>query len=261
MKISLPLAVALATALATAAASAQAPLSDPEAQRAEEAQRGYVSAMKTDLRQLATAEEAYFVDKMSYFSGTVDAAHPLYGFSPSKNVTIEVSGGSPNGEMWTATATHALSPVRCKYHLPSAVECAAPPPPPRSKTGSGTDPFPNGQTTTIGDTARVTIRPGQSRRWGWTISPLASSCLFTGQVATLSGGDGKVNMLIMTDTAYNDWAQGRWAQSYFESGDRSTIPFDVHINDPGHYVLVVANPSKTDAKVVQLQHTEVSCTE
>lgn len=258
MRILVPiLTAAVAVLAATEAASAQAPLHDPDTQRAEEAQYGYVSAMKTNLRQLATAEEAYFVDKMSYFSGTVDASHPLYGFSPSKSVTIEVSGGSANGDMWTATATHALARTKCTYHLPDPIKCEAPAPPPKRAA----DPFPNGQTTTIGDTARVTIRPGQSRRWGWTISPLASSCVFSGRVAALSGGDGRINLLIMTDSAYNDWSQGRWAQTYFESGERSTIPFDVHINDAGHYVLVVANPSKTDAKIVQLQHTEVSCTE
>lgn len=250
--------VAIAAALAPAGSAwSQVPLHDPDSQRADEAQRGYISAMKTDLRQLATAEEAYFVDKMSYFSGTVDAAHPLYGFSPSKHVTISVSGGSASGDMWTATASHALTRTKCTYHLPDPIECVAPALPPKPAA----DPFPNGQTTTIGDTTRVTIRPGQSRRWGWTISPLASTCLFSGQVAALSGGDGKINLLIMTDSAYNDWSQGRWAQSYFESGERSTIPFDVRISDPGHYVLVVANPSKTDAKIVQLQHTEVSCTE
>jgi hypothetical protein len=259
MRTFVPIVVAAATALAAATVSAQAPLNDSDAQRAEEAQRGYVSAMKTDLRQLATAEEAYFVDKMVYFSGTVDAARPLYGFSPSKNVSIKVVGGSASGDMWTATASHALSHTRCTYHLPDPIDCEAPAPVAPPKPAA--DPFPNGQTTTIGDTARVTIRPGQSRRWGWTISPLASSCLFSGQVVALSGGDTKINLLIMTDSAYTDWAQGRWAQSYFESGERSAIPFDVHINDAGHYVLVVANPSKTDAKVVQLQHTEVSCTE
>ncbi|HEX2602599.1 MAG TPA: hypothetical protein VHL32_10890 [Gemmatimonadaceae bacterium] len=258
MRILVPTLIAVAAALAPAAsANSQVPLHDPDAQRAEEAQRGYVSAMKTDLRQFATAEEAYFSDKMSYFAGTVDASHPLYGFSPSKSVTINVTGGSASGDMWTATATHALTRTKCIYHLPDPIACEAPAPPPKPAA----DLFPNGQTTTIGDTSRVTIKPGQWRRWGWTISPLASSCLFSGQVAALSGGDGKINLLIMTDSAYADWAQGRWAQSYFESGERSTIPFDVHINDAGHYVLVVANPSKTDAKIVQLQHTEVSCSE
>lgn len=257
MKILVPTLIAVATALGTTSATSQVPLHDPDAQHAEEAQRGYISAMKTDLRQFATAEEAYFVDRNSYFAGTVDAARPLYGFSPSKNVTIKVSGGSANGEMWTATATHALTRTQCTYHLPDPIKCEAPAPPPKPAA----DPFPSGQTTTIGDSARVTIRPGQSRRWGWTISPLAGTCVFSGQVAALSGGDGKINLLIMTDSAYHDWSQGRWAQSYFESGERSTVPFDIHINDAGHYVLVVANPSKTDAKIVQLQHTEVSCTE
>jgi hypothetical protein len=258
MRILVPALIAISAALAPiGSASSQVPLHDPDAQHAEEAQRGYISAMKTDLRQLATAEEAYFVDKMSYFAGTVDASHPLYGFSPSKNVTINVTGGSPNGDMWTGTATHALTRTKCTYHLPDPIDCQASAQAPKRAT----DPFPNGQTTTIGDTSRVTIHPGQSRRWGWTISPLASGCVFSGQVAALSGGDGRINLLIMSDSAYNDWSQGRWAQSYFESGERTTIPFDVHINDAGHYVLVVANPSKTDSKVVQLQHTTVSCTE
>ncbi len=56
------------------------------------AERGYVSAMKSDLRTLATAEEAYFVDHNGeYFAGTVDVSNPLFGFSPSANVKLNPS--------------------------------------------------------------------------------------------------------------------------------------------------------------------------
>ncbi|HET7613525.1 MAG TPA: hypothetical protein VFK26_06330, partial [Gemmatimonadaceae bacterium] len=61
MRILVPTVIAVAMALGTTSATSQVPLRDPDAQRAEEAQRGYISAMKTDLRQFATAEEAYFV--------------------------------------------------------------------------------------------------------------------------------------------------------------------------------------------------------
>jgi len=101
------------------------PTTTAEKSRAE---RGYVSAMKSDLRTLATAEEAYFVDHNGgYFSGAVTASNPLVGFSPSANVTITVVG-IDGGRQWTATATHALTSTKCTYQLPSPPACDPPPP-------------------------------------------------------------------------------------------------------------------------------------
>ena len=54
----------------------------PQTVRADTSEPGYVSAMKKDLRAMATAEEAYFVDHATYYSGPINTANPLYGFPP-----------------------------------------------------------------------------------------------------------------------------------------------------------------------------------
>jgi hypothetical protein len=83
-----------------------------------------------------------------------------------------------------------------------------------------------------------------------------------GQVEVLSGGDRNVNVLIMSDSVYNDWSHDQPVRTDYESNDRPLIAFDVNINDPGHYVFVVSNrSSKSAAKVVRLQHVTVTCVE
>jgi hypothetical protein len=244
------------------------PTTTAEKSRAE---RGYVSAMKTDLRTLATAEEAYFVDHNgSYFSGAVTASNPLVGFSPSANVTITVVG-IDGGRQWTATATHALTSTKCTYQLPNPPACDPPPPAdtlmfatPR-ETGSS----PSASTeragprvTIIGNADPVGIRPARWRSWQFVVRPPRTLCVVTGQVVGLSGGDKQVVVLIMTEADYQDWTHNLPARTYFESGRRSEIPFDVRVEGEGRYRLVVSNPSPTAAsKIVQLQHTEVACSE
>lgn len=234
-------------------------------------ERGYVSAMKSDLRTLATAEEAYFVDHNGeYFAGTVDASNPLFGFSPSANVTLTVAG-TDGGHMWTATATHARTSTKCTYQLPTPIVCDPPPPAdtalfatPRG-TGSpavGSTGISGPQITTIGSAEPLGIRPTRSRSWQFDVRPARQRCVVTGQVAALSGGDKKLVVLIMTEFAYQDWMNNRPARTYYESEQRSEIPFDVRVEGEGRYRLVVWNPSATaDSTIVQLQHTEVACSE
>ena len=244
-----------------------APLSGQVTQNPAAAQRGYVSAMKSDLRTLATAEEAYFMDHNGYFAGTVAASNPLFGFSPSKNVTLTVAAVE-GGSQWTATATHALSPTRCTYKLPEPVVCDPPPPADTAifatPRGPGEPPVGSGgpQVTAIGGADPVGIRPGRSQSWQFDVRPAQTRCLVTGQVVGLSGGDQKVVVLVMTEFAYQDWLLNRPARTYFESAPRTEIPFDVRVEGEGRYRLVVWNSSPTaPSRIVQLQHTEVSCTE
>lgn len=259
----------LAAVAATAAASklsAQVPLVDPDAAQRTEAERGYISAMKGDLKMLATAEEAHFMDNSQYFAGTVDAAHPLYGFSPSKNVSIKVTTAGSNGSMWTAVASHSLTSVRCTYHLPDPVDCtAALVSSGRARTISGVATERSGagsgatRVTKIGERDPARIPLGQSRTWSFEMTPAQSSCVVSGRIASMPVSDGLVNVLVMTDAAYQDWREGRLAQNYFESGNRTSVPFDVRLTEPGRYVLVVANPSKANTKVVEFEQTQVSC--
>jgi hypothetical protein len=240
-------------------------------------ERGYVSAMKKDLRQLATAEEAYFVDNNGYYAGPVSASKPLFGFAPSPNVSITVAA-TDGGRMWIATATHALTSTKCRYQLPQPIVCDPAPdnsmlatprgvsrsiPDPAAASRSIADPeaaLP--KTTVLGSSDSLRIRGGHSRSWEFDVRPPHLRCVVSGQVVGLSGGDKKLAVLVMTEFAYEDWMKNLPARTYFESEPRSETPFDVRIEEEGRYRLVVWNPS-TDAptKIVQLQHTQVDCTD
>ena len=62
-------------------------------------QQAHLATLKEDLRNLVTAEEAYFSDFMTY-TNTLNTTQ----FNPSAGVTYGVSGASGTG--WKATATH-----------------------------------------------------------------------------------------------------------------------------------------------------------
>jgi hypothetical protein len=263
MKTLIPALSAILSALFAAPLLAQGTqLSPQQAANAQTAEAGYVSAMKTDLKQLATAEEAYFIDHSAYFNGVVSASSPLNGFSPSRGVTLNVSApaGAP---MWSAVATHARSQTKCSYNLPDPIQCVSPAaiPSPSAAT-AGDSAVANATIIRIGDEQPVGIRPGQTRKWTFDIPYARSRCLAMGRVETLSGGDRNVNVLIMSESAYDDWSHDQPVRTDYESDDRQVIAFDVNINDPGRYVFVVSNrSSKSAAKVVQLQHVTVTCVE
>ncbi|UCC82054.1 MAG: prepilin-type N-terminal cleavage/methylation domain-containing protein [Gemmatimonadota bacterium] len=62
-------------------------------------EKAYVSAMKSDLRNLAAAEEAYFADELSYTTTVANL-----DFNTTNQVNIAVSEGTAKG--WGASATH-----------------------------------------------------------------------------------------------------------------------------------------------------------
>jgi prepilin-type N-terminal cleavage/methylation domain-containing protein len=62
-------------------------------------EKAYVSAMKSDLRNLAAAEEAYFADELSYSSSLANL-----DYNQTNQVNIGVSAATAKG--WGATATH-----------------------------------------------------------------------------------------------------------------------------------------------------------
>ena len=71
--------------------------------------KAYKTAMVSDLRNLVTAEEAFFSDSGKY-SNVIDSAHVK--FSASTNVVVKI--GSPGTGYWTATAIHTqLASVVC----------------------------------------------------------------------------------------------------------------------------------------------------
>ena len=72
-------------------------------------EKAYVSTMKGDLRNLATAQETYWNDNSTYYGGSVPSAQLLY--KPSVRVSIAITAASNAG--WGAQATHAGTPVVC----------------------------------------------------------------------------------------------------------------------------------------------------
>jgi prepilin-type N-terminal cleavage/methylation domain-containing protein len=72
----------------------------------------FTSTMKSDLRNLATAQESYWNDNGAYYAGTLPAAGIIYTPSPNTLITINVA----NGSGWAATATHVNTSVVCALY-------------------------------------------------------------------------------------------------------------------------------------------------
>jgi prepilin-type N-terminal cleavage/methylation domain-containing protein len=68
-------------------------------------ERAYLAAMKSDLRNLATAEENYFSEFMTYTTSTA-----AIEVTVSNNVDLYIPHADING--WRATATHIAAPGR-----------------------------------------------------------------------------------------------------------------------------------------------------
>ncbi len=80
-------------------------------------EKAYVASMKADLRNLATAQEAYFAENPTgYASGTGD----LSDYNTSEGVTVTIQSSSQSG--WSATAEHAgvSGSDDCGIHFGSA---------------------------------------------------------------------------------------------------------------------------------------------
>lgn len=69
--------------------------------------KAHAAALKTDLRNLASAQESYFYQYSTYSTDTVALKH--HG---SSGVVLTITGATAGG--WSATATHPLSfPLTC----------------------------------------------------------------------------------------------------------------------------------------------------
>jgi prepilin-type N-terminal cleavage/methylation domain-containing protein len=77
-------------------------------------QKAYVAQMKSDLRNLATAQEAFFYDS-SYYTTSIPS---LGGFAASSSVTLAVNEATAGG--WSATATHAQVGRECYLYSGTA---------------------------------------------------------------------------------------------------------------------------------------------
>ena len=71
-------------------------------------EKAYLAAMKSDLRNLATAQEAYLSDYTVYATSAVNA-----NFTPSTGVTVVSPITAYSGKGWTASTTHTATAKTC----------------------------------------------------------------------------------------------------------------------------------------------------
>jgi type II secretion system protein G len=87
-------------------------------------QKAYVAQMKSDLKNLATAEEAFFYDS-TFYTTSLPA---LNNFNSSPAVTLTVTEATPMG--WSAKAVHSQTARFCTLY-----EGGAAPVPPATAEG------------------------------------------------------------------------------------------------------------------------------
>jgi type IV pilus assembly protein PilA len=76
--------------------------------------RAFQAAMKSDLRNLATAEESYFYDYASYTT----SLSALSGYRSSQSVIITINQALMGG--WSASASHPASSKQCYLYIGNA---------------------------------------------------------------------------------------------------------------------------------------------
>lgn len=83
-------------------------------------EKAYTSTMKSDLRNLATAQEAYWNDYSTYYGGAIPASGLLY--NPSPTVSITISEATVGG--WSAKSSTINTTVQCAVFTGSAAPLA-----------------------------------------------------------------------------------------------------------------------------------------
>jgi prepilin-type N-terminal cleavage/methylation domain-containing protein len=83
-------------------------------------EKAYVAKMKSDLRNLASAQEAYSADNAAYYAGAVP--NPALLYNPSSGVTITITEATPGG--WGAVASSTLTSRTCALFVGGAAPVA-----------------------------------------------------------------------------------------------------------------------------------------
>jgi prepilin-type N-terminal cleavage/methylation domain-containing protein len=76
-------------------------------------EKAYIAAMKSDLRNLVTAQESYYSDFVTYTSSLGTYYHSSTG--------VTVTLGSPSGAGWSASAAHNGTSRTCQIFYGTAV--------------------------------------------------------------------------------------------------------------------------------------------
>jgi len=79
-------------------------------------EQAYVADMKSDLRNLATAQEAYAGDFNAYYGGAVPSAVLVY--NPSQGISITITEATAIG--WAAVASTTFTPRTCAMFVGTA---------------------------------------------------------------------------------------------------------------------------------------------
>jgi type II secretory pathway pseudopilin PulG len=79
-----------------------------------------MAEMRSDLHNLATAQEAYASDNNAYYAGAVPNAALLY--SPSQGITITITEGTASG--WSAIASTVYTSRTCAMFVGIATAVA-----------------------------------------------------------------------------------------------------------------------------------------
>ena len=74
-------------------------------------EKAYVASMKSDLRNMVTAQEAYFSDNTTYAAST----GALTNYSSSTGVTVTMTSATGTG--WAATAKHNGTTKTCSLWI------------------------------------------------------------------------------------------------------------------------------------------------
>ena len=85
-------------------------------------EKAFLAKMKSDLRNLATAQEAYTADNAGYYGGAVPNAALTY--NPSSGVIITITNVVPGG--WAATAAYPSGTARTCALFTGAAAAVAP---------------------------------------------------------------------------------------------------------------------------------------
>ena len=98
-------------------------------------EKAYLASMKSDLRNLVTAEEAYFADSVKYSFTSSNCANPApsgtVNFCPSTGNVLGGLAANSAGDGWQATMTNINAPTRlCAIFIGTA-----PGPAPATKEG------------------------------------------------------------------------------------------------------------------------------
>lgn len=81
-------------------------------------EKAYLAAMRTDLRNLATAQESYFYSNAVYTTSTASL-----NFTDSPGVTVSIPEATTKG--WSAVATNPLVPsIKCALFTGTATPVA-----------------------------------------------------------------------------------------------------------------------------------------